>query len=110
MVSSLPSCHPSHSLPSFSPIPIPGLLWQIAKIQLPLPQIFVKNRPELVVLLQQAEDMISLLLLGWFNNYLTRSGTTRLVNDLKVSFPFSLLSSDPSPSLSDRIRNVLPFF
>jgi DNA-binding beta-propeller fold protein YncE len=88
----------SSPLSSFSPIPFPGLLWQITKIQLPLYQIFVKNHPELVALLQEAEDMTrllkllpedSLLLLRWFNNHLTRSGTTHLVNnfgnELKVS-------------------------
>jgi hypothetical protein len=46
---------------SFSPIPFPGLLWQISKIQLPLSQIFVENHPKLVVLLQEAEDTTSLL-------------------------------------------------
>jgi hypothetical protein len=46
---------------SFSLIPFPGLLWQIIKIQHPLSHIFVENHPELVVLLQEAEDMTSLL-------------------------------------------------
>jgi hypothetical protein len=78
-----------------SPILILGLLWQIIKIQL-LSQISLKNFPELVVLLQEGEDMASLLklppediLLRWFNYHLARSGTSRRVNnfgnDLKVS-------------------------
>jgi hypothetical protein len=59
-----PSTHTPPSPPlslSFSPIPFSDSLWQITKIQLPLSQIFVENHPELVVLLQEAEDSTSLL-------------------------------------------------
>mmetsp|Transcript_1789 Transcript_1789/g.1800 ORF Transcript_1789/g.1800 Transcript_1789/m.1800 type:complete len:631 (-) Transcript_1789:462-2354(-) len=89
------------------PILILGLLWQIIKIQL-LSQISLKNFPELVVLLQEGEDMASLLklppediLLRWFNYHLARSGSSRRVTnfgaDLRDSECYSILLNQLNP-------------
>lgn len=93
------------------PILVLGVLWQIIKIQL-LASISLKNFPELVLLLQEGEDIDTLLklppeelLLRWFNYHLARAGTSRRVNnfgnDLRDSECYSLLLRQLSPSTCD---------
>jgi hypothetical protein len=89
---------------SISPNPFPGLLWQITNIQLSLSQIFVKNHPELVVLLKEAEDTSLLRLLAQLliHNYLALGteiflepqGICSGDQKLNMSFDFGSLEPD----------------
>ncbi|CAM9157581.1 unnamed protein product [Ectocarpus fasciculatus] len=91
------------------PILILGLVWQIIKIQL-MSQISLKNFPELILLLNDGEDMGSLLklhpediLLRWFNHHLEKAGSSRRVTnfsgDVKDSECYSILLHQLNPSL-----------
>jgi hypothetical protein len=108
-----------HSLSlSFSPIPFSGLLWQITKIQLPLSQIFVENHPELVVLLQEAEDLTSLLRLltqRLIRNalalgteiFLEPQGISSGDQKLNMSFDFGSLESGDGTGISKQPHGVV---
>jgi plastin-1 len=89
------------------PILILGLLWQIIRMQL-LSQISIKNYPELVLLLDEGEELASLLkltpediLLRWFNYHLKRGGSSRTVRswnrDLIDSECYSVLLNQLNP-------------
>jgi hypothetical protein len=65
-----------------------GLVWQIVKVQL-LSQISIKEVPQLVTLLQEGEDLATLMklppeevLLRWIRHHLAKDGCTRAVNNL----------------------------
>jgi hypothetical protein len=93
------------------PILILGLIWQIIKIQL-LSSISLKNCPELVLLLQEGEDLDTLLklppeeiLLRWFNYHLAAANHPRRVTnfgrDLQDSECYSALLHQLAPSQCD---------
>jgi len=65
-----------------------GLVWQIVKVQL-LSQISIKEVPQLVTLLQEGEDLATLMklppeevLLRWIRHHLAKDGCDRPVNNL----------------------------
>ena len=100
------------------PILILGLVWQIIKIQL-MSQISLKNYPELILLLNDGEDMSSLLklppediLLRWFNYHLAKAGSSRRVNnfsgDVKDSECYSILLHQLNPALCSHCNEPAP--
>ena len=65
-----------------------GLIWQIVKVQL-LSQISIKEVPQLVVLLEEGEDLASMLklppeevLMRWIRYHLKKDGCTREVTNM----------------------------